>query len=85
MCATRNLLELGLSARFVPRCDARIRAPLPTFRLCRRRGVFESVSGRGRHRSYWIDLRQFQQSRTLFGIHIESAVTFGMCIALMRP
>ena len=45
--------------------------------------VCESVSGCGRHRNYWIDLQQFQQSHTPFGIHIESAVTFGMCIALM--
>ena len=35
------------------------------------------------HTNYWIDLQQFQQSHTPFGIHFESAVTFGMCIALM--
>jgi hypothetical protein len=45
--------------------------------------VCESVSGCGRHRNYWTDLQQFQQSHTTFGIHIENAVTFGMCIAVI--
>jgi len=45
--------------------------------------VCESVSGCGRHCNYWADLQQFQQSHTSFGTHIENAVTFGMCIAVI--
>jgi len=43
----------------------------------------ESVSTCGRYCNFWIDLQQFKQSHTSFGIHIENAVTFGMCIAVI--
>jgi len=45
--------------------------------------VCASVSGCGRHFNYWTDLEQFQRSHTSFGIPIEDAVTFGICIAVI--
>jgi hypothetical protein len=45
--------------------------------------VCESVSTASDIVTIGIDLQQFQQSHTTFGIHIENAVTFGMCIAVI--
>jgi hypothetical protein len=80
ICATRNLLELR-------RQPTPCWLGLPVFgQRCRRSDDAEggdSCASQSAGAAYWIDLQQFQQSHTPFGIYIESAVTFGMHIAFV--